>query len=68
MTKQSEGQGAAGVLLLDLNDEHCRWPMNIKSMGPVDPAQRFCGEQKREGSSFCPAHSLRAFEKQGWKI
>ena len=43
-----------GVSLEDLAFHHCRWPSG-------DTEIRFCGETRREGSSYCPSHHAVAY-------
>ena len=44
-----------GVLLIDLEWSHCRWP--IAELGAK--AYRYCGEAKDDlGGSYCRAHRL----------
>lgn len=45
-----------GVTLLELGPRSCRWPVDAPIMDLKAPvAERFCGAQTREGSSYCPA-------------
>ncbi len=39
----------APVVLFDLEPHHCRWPVN-------DAPYMFCGDTKRDGSSYCQRH------------
>ncbi len=41
-----------GVELLSLEARHCRWPLGPK----MQVAIRFCGHDKRVGSSYCDHH------------
>jgi len=43
---------------MDLLDEHCRWPYDVP--GQFDFI--YCGRKLREHSSYCPGHSLIAFQ------
>jgi GcrA cell cycle regulator len=41
-----------GVALMDLERKHCRWPLGAK----LQVTTRFCGHDKRAGSSYCEHH------------
>lgn len=41
-----------GVALMDLERQHCRWPLGAK----MQVSTRFCGHDKRAGSSYCDHH------------
>jgi GcrA cell cycle regulator len=41
-----------GVALMDLERKHCRWPLGAK----LAVTTRFCGHDKRVGSSYCEHH------------
>lgn len=41
-----------GVALMDLERKHCRWPLGAK----LAVTTRFCGHDKRAGSSYCDHH------------
>lgn len=43
-----------GVKFFDLEPSHCRYPV---ARDPVDMSQRFCGERKLEGFSYCECHA-----------
>ena len=46
---------AKPVSLLDLEDSHCRWPIDRKcEYGLV----MYCGADRLDGHSYCAAHSL----------
>jgi GcrA cell cycle regulator len=45
----SEGEG---VELMALERKHCRWPLGAK----MQVSTRFCGHDKRAGSSYCDHH------------
>lgn len=40
---------AHAAAILDLEPHHCRWPVN-------DAPFMFCGDAKRDGSSYCTRH------------
>ncbi len=42
-------QSSGSVVLFDLEPHHCRWPVN-------DAPYMFCGDTKRDGSSYCQRH------------
>jgi GcrA cell cycle regulator len=44
------------VALVDLKPHHCRWPFG----DPLTDAFGFCGRDKADGSSYCPAHRARS--------
>lgn len=46
-----------GVTLLDLKSGDCRWPMG----DPRDPGFLYCGDNVRDGSSYCAAHHAIAY-------
>lgn len=49
----------SALALLELNVDSCRWPYgDVRS-----PPFGFCGAHAALGSSYCPAHSLRAYRK-----
>lgn len=55
-----------GIALLDLRDNHCRWPLGAVR----EPAFRFCGKPKHT-ASYCEAHAKLAFREgarlpKGW--
>jgi hypothetical protein len=43
------------VALLDLQHDHCRWPVTER------PPHMFCGASKWGGSSYCEHHTARAW-------
>ena len=42
------------VAILDLKDMHCRFPVDM-----ADGAVKYCGLNKEQGGSYCPAHAVR---------
>lgn len=46
-----------GVTLFDLQSGDCRWPMG----DPHDPGFLYCGDNVRDGSSYCAAHHAIAY-------
>ena len=49
--------------LIDLTDEHCRWPLGEK----MQPASLFCGRKSLEKFSYCKLHVLYAFQPKNAK-
>lgn len=49
--------GGKQVILADLEDHHCRWPLG----DPRTAAFRFCGRSKLLGLPYCLVHAKRAF-------
>jgi hypothetical protein len=49
-TPKPKHKGTGPVALMELQPHHCRWPIGER---PVF----FCGEQKVDGYSYCPAHA-----------
>lgn len=47
----------ARVSLIDLEPNHCRWPVG-------EPTAGFCGCDRIEGLPYCAAHSARAFRTE----
>lgn len=47
-----------GVNLVDLEEHHCRFIAGDPLKGGV-----FCGQEKREGSSYCPEHHAFCFKR-----
>lgn len=45
-----------GVSFFDLQPDHCRWPLD---------GGAFCGEARREDSSYCDCHHARAYVAPG---
>lgn len=45
-----------GILLMELKDSHCRWPL----AGPSGAAQRFCGCRSELGKPYCAEHAALA--------
>lgn len=45
------------VKLADLERHHCRWPCGH----PGQPDFAFCGSERLTGSSYCDAHTARAW-------
>jgi hypothetical protein len=43
--------GAGGIMLLDLKEPNCRWPLDDGT---------YCGAKHAEHSSYCPCHEYRA--------
>lgn len=53
--------GLAGVVLLDLTNETCRWPIG----DPLADSFRYCGALEADlnaGKPYCPACAKRAFK------
>ena len=48
---------AESVTLLDLEPQHCRWPLSAHDMAN----HRFCGCQRLDGFPYCETHARRAF-------
>jgi hypothetical protein len=48
----------ARVSFLDLETEHCRWPVLAEPAGPT--VKQFCGLKRTPGASYCPGHHARA--------
>lgn len=46
------------VGLLDLREQHCRWPIG----DPAEPGFRFCGQPSPIGQPYCAAHARRAYQ------
>lgn len=44
------------VMLLDLKNTSCRWPMFFDAKGLRDEELLFCGCRREEGSSYCSKH------------
>jgi GcrA cell cycle regulator len=49
----------SAIALLQLNVDSCRWPYGDVCSPPFG----FCGQHAALGSSYCPAHLLRAYGK-----
>lgn len=49
--------------ILDLEDHHCRWPID-KPQGGFE----FCGGEKVPGLSYCSHHSRRAYQSPALKV
>lgn len=47
------------VPLVEVRECHCRWPLG----DPATPQFRFCGEARRDGSSYCERHHARVYRK-----
>jgi GcrA cell cycle regulator len=52
---------AAGVTLLDLDEDMCRWPEG----DPKAPDFHFCGQPSVESQSYCARHLGIAFSSRG---
>lgn len=48
---------AGKVRPTELRSHHCRWPIG----DPNSDTFRHCGDQKQDGSSYCPRHHKRAY-------
>lgn len=48
-----------GVLLVDLQDEHCRWPHGERE------DTWYCGRQREENSSYCAGHGEHSRRRIG---
>jgi GcrA cell cycle regulator len=53
------------VKLVDLEPHHCRYPLGE----PKDSDFKFCGENKKEGSSYCTEHAIitSRFYEEHWR-
>lgn len=47
------------VALLELKDEHCRWPIS----DDADNTIGFCGAPRLDNTSYCAGHCLKAFAR-----
>jgi GcrA cell cycle regulator len=47
-----------GIVLLDLSETMCRWPIGDPSM----PGFSFCGHVRAPGTTYCEHHAARAFQ------
>ncbi len=57
-------QSHLAVSLFDVKESQCRWPLDEVGgpNGILVTKFRFCGAQKRDGSSYCEAHWRRSLQ------